>query len=300
MYCEKCGAQIEENYAFCKFCGTPVGTASQNNQGVQQPPNIPQTFYPNVPYGYPQPMPVPPGPPKKHKGWLIALVSVLVVAVLVTGGVFLFNYSREAAIESQMVSVKISSAGGQQVAQPDLDKALSILKSRLDDMKITYRGFSADYSKNCVNVKLILPSENGKKTVESLGAQGKFVFKSDDYKNGEIFITNDDIKKAAEESGAKKGVGGYIVAISLNASGTAKFAEATKVLVNKQGAFDIYLDGKILQRSQCIEVITDGKFHFYGSSTGPYTKAQATLLAAQLNSDALPFATDVTIIENKK
>jgi Preprotein translocase subunit SecD len=292
MYCEKCGAQIEENYAFCKSCGALVGTGQQNSQGMQPPPSIPQTSYPNVPYGYPQPVPYPSVPPKKHKGWLIALVSILVVAVLATAGVLIFNYAQAAVAANQTISVKFSPANGQQATQQELDQAVSILQGRMKGMEIKYKDISADYSQNCVTVQLALLSKNDEETIKSLGAQGKLIFKCDTYNNGGTILTNDDIETATAD---KDQSGTYIVSVKLNADGTQKFAEATKAIAGSPDEIKINMDDTLIQSGAVMEEITGGVFQISASSD-----EKAKLLAAQLNSDALPFAMDVVISGNKK
>ena len=129
MFCSKCGSQANSDAKFCENCGTPfaesaapppvegvasdIPTAPQPPQYPPQPPVVPteqQQYqqppqYPPQQPQYPpqQPPPQPQYPPqyppqynppkKKNNAVIIAVASVLAVALIV-GGLFLFNSMR--------------------------------------------------------------------------------------------------------------------------------------------------------------------------------------------------------------
>ena len=111
MICNKCGAPLEANSAFCVHCGTPVQPAApaapayappayqyppvQNPQQPQQ--NVPGTGYPQTPgyapnQGYaPAPAKAPMDPAKKKKLFLfggigLGVVALVVILIIVLGG----------------------------------------------------------------------------------------------------------------------------------------------------------------------------------------------------------------------
>lgn len=103
MFCQKCGANIKDDSAFCQACGSRVEVPQPENQygyiqpGFTQPPTYTQPGF-TPPHGMMQP-----GvktPKKKSSAILAAAVSVLAVAAvfiaLMLGGVIHFGDSKPA------------------------------------------------------------------------------------------------------------------------------------------------------------------------------------------------------------
>ena len=100
-FCMKCGQALGDNSKFCPSCGAAIPAAQPAPQPPQQPtPAQPQTQRPQAPAQQPQAQrPQAPAQPqyapranaapqapakKKGKGWLVALIVVLVCASIAT------------------------------------------------------------------------------------------------------------------------------------------------------------------------------------------------------------------------
>lgn len=84
-FCPNCGAQLQDDATFCSGCGANLDPnaaqqqqAPNNQYGYQQAPN----------YGYQAPAPQP--APKKKKGGLKSLISLLVVVAIIFAAVSIF------------------------------------------------------------------------------------------------------------------------------------------------------------------------------------------------------------------
>ena len=90
MFCTNCGAKLDEGQRFCSNCGTPVQTFTPKAAEPAPAPESAQT--PVYTPAEPTVLPVPPVPPvqpqsgkparpkKKGKGWLVAILALILVA----------------------------------------------------------------------------------------------------------------------------------------------------------------------------------------------------------------------------
>jgi hypothetical protein len=101
-YCPRCANKVKPGVAFCATCGTRLAAAATFTPPVQRQYQQP---YPQAPvYQQPAPVPVqqpygqyynpyqqPPARPKRKKGWLVALIVILVIALAGGGTYMLFG-----------------------------------------------------------------------------------------------------------------------------------------------------------------------------------------------------------------
>ncbi len=93
LVCLRCGRKVPVAAAFCPACGYPVSTGWVSSA----PP-----FYSSLPGPYPQPL-----PPHKHTAYQV-VIATLLVAIMLIGDVFAYNYST--TIRTPIYSVSQSGA----------------------------------------------------------------------------------------------------------------------------------------------------------------------------------------------
>ena len=112
MFCSHCGRKLSDYAKFCNSCGQAVAASNSTGEGTPptpppgQPNGIPTQTLPGTvmqggspapgvppagmpPGGMPPQSGMPPAPPRKKRGCLIAVI-ILAVLVLIAGGLFLF------------------------------------------------------------------------------------------------------------------------------------------------------------------------------------------------------------------
>ena len=100
MYCNKCGAENNEQARFCTSCGSPLGSGAVEQAGTyyaapqqqaapqqyaapqQQAPAQAPYPYPYAPQAAPYGQPVQPPAKKKKTGLVVGIVAILLVAII--------------------------------------------------------------------------------------------------------------------------------------------------------------------------------------------------------------------------
>jgi len=105
--------------------------------------------------------------------------------------------------------------------------------------------------------------------------------------SGEIVLVGDDIASAKRIYGQLEEGKDYenYVSLTLNDSGTEKFADATRELAGSSTPISIWMDNTLISAPSVNDAITGGKAQI----TGNFDEESATKLANQINSGALPF-----------
>ncbi|MCC8136429.1 MAG: SecD/SecF family protein translocase subunit, partial [Ruminococcus sp.] len=105
--------------------------------------------------------------------------------------------------------------------------------------------------------------------------------------SGEIVLNGEDITSATAGSQLNdSGEYEYVVQLTLNDSGTEKFAEATTELAGTDTAISIWMDNTLISAPTVNSAITDGEAIISGSFE---TYDDAKSLADKISSGALPF-----------
>jgi len=183
---------------------------------------------------------------------------------------------------------------GHTPTEVELEAARTVVELRLDQKNILDRDVTIDKENGSIIVRF--PWQAGEtdfdpaKAIEELGAMAELTFidgssVTDENPTGTVIMTGSVISKATAVTDNSAGkVGSYMVQLDLTPEGQATFADATGRLVGSY--IGICLDG--------IPVSTPGVNERIDSDvcyiTGTFTREQATLLANQINSGALPFA----------
>lgn len=190
-----------------------------------------------------------------------------------------------------------------------MDSAESIIKQRLISQNITDYEVYTDYNNDRIIVRF--PWKNGEKnfdpqnaiqelsatalltfregneyTTTSTGSDGQPVYKTPKGTTAStIILQGSEIKSAKPEMMRDSDTGAIKnqVALELNESGTAKFADATKRLQGK--IISIWMDDVMISYPSVNSVISDGKCVIEGN----FTAAEAAALANKINAGALPF-----------
>ena len=104
--------------------------------------------------------------------------------------------------------------------------------------------------------------------------------------SGEIVLVGDDIASAKRIYGQLEEGKDYenYVSLTLNDSGTEKFADATRELAGSSTPISIWMDNTLISAPSVNDAITGGKAQI----TGNFDEESATKLANQINSGALP------------
>ena len=105
--------------------------------------------------------------------------------------------------------------------------------------------------------------------------------------SGEIVLVGDDIASAKRIYGQLEEGKDYenYVSLTLNDTGTEKFADATRELAGSSTPISIWMDNTLISAPSVNDAITGGKAQI----TGNFDEESATKLANQINSGALPF-----------
>lgn len=100
-------------------------------------------------------------------------------------------------------------------------------------------------------------------------------------------LTGDDLQSAKAELPPEQATGGWQVHLAFDTDGTAKFGDITGRLARGElptDRFAVLMDGRVLLAPTVTEQLPDGN----AVITGTFTRAEATLHAAQLSSGTLP------------
>lgn len=158
MFCIKCGAQLEEGAKFCIRCGAQVqedvtASLSQTNPEITQPmmqtdPGMTQPMYPQgfVPGGMPGYAPVAENQSlkKKKKISKVAIISGILAALLVAGGVAFFALG---GVDRIKVSQKVKK-GNQYLNEMEYEQAIAMFEEAIEinpNAVSAYKGLADAY-----------------------------------------------------------------------------------------------------------------------------------------------------------
>ena len=166
----------------------------------------------------------------------------------------------------------------------ELDAARAVIETRLVQRNITDYIVTADKSSGYILVQFPWKSSETNfdpvQAISELGSMAQLTFKDPD---GNVVMDGSDVSKAAPASDPNK-PGGYLVQLTLKSSGVTKFSDATGRLVGQK--ISIYLDTTLISNPTVQSHITTDTCTIDGMAS----MADATTLANQINSGALPFA----------
>ncbi|MCD7811118.1 MAG: protein translocase subunit SecD [Ruminococcus sp.] len=184
-----------------------------------------------------------------------------------------------------------------------LDAATEVIKTRLTSLGINDNEVYSDTKSDRIIVRF--PWQAGEtdfdpeEAVKELGETAELTFRigtdtetdPDDedsvIPSGEIVLNGEDITSATAGSQLNdSGEYEYVVQLTLNDSGTEKFAEATTELAGTDTAISIWMDNTLISAPTVNSAITDGEAIISGSFE---TYDDAKSLADKISSGALPF-----------
>lgn len=171
----------------------------------------------------------------------------------------------------------------------ELEMAREVIESRLDNQNITDREVTVDNNGGYIIVQFPWKSTETnfkpEDAIAELGEMAKLTFQDP---NGNVLIEGKDVTKAtakADTSGASRS---YVVALQFNAEGAKLFEKATGDLIGK--TISIYMDKDLISNPTVQTKISGGE----AVITNIGTFEDARLLAAKINSGALPFSLETT------
>jgi protein-export membrane protein SecD len=212
--------------------------------------------------------------------------------------------------------------GSNNATKEQMDAAKSIIETRLVQNNITDYELDVDYNHNRIIVRYPWQNDeqdfNPEEAIKELSATAELTFREgSEYTNtsidsdgktvqtdpkgttaSNIFFKGSDVKsaKAGVIQDQNTGETKYVVDLELNDDGAKKFADATKKVANEGSTISIWMDNTMISsasvdKSEYGETgITGGKAQISGN----FTAEEATQLANQINSGALPFKLNTT------
>lgn len=220
----------------------------------------------------------------KKKSAVLLILSVLVIGILAYIGAYGLTVGdyRVKSFE-QMLTKGLDLQGGVSVVEQAqgnvtneaIEKTISLINLRINKLGVSENNVQKE-GKNKIRIEV--PGKFDKDEVINLiGKTGKLTFKDP---NGKVILTGSDVKEA----------GAYLaqdtqkptIDLTLKASGTKKFADATQKFLGQKIA--IYMDDQQLTNPTVDAVITNGKAIITGSATLEEAKNQADII----KSGALP------------
>lgn len=220
----------------------------------------------------------------KKKSAILLILSVLVIGILAYVGAYGLTVGdyRVKSFE-QMLTKGLDLQGGVSVVEQaqgkvtsdSIEKTISLINLRINKLGVSENSVTKEGNNK---IRIDVPGKFDKDEVINLiGKTGKLTFKDP---NGKVILTGSDVKEA----------GAYIASdtqkptidLTLKASGTKKFADATQKFLGQKIA--IYMDDQQLTNPTVDAVITDGKAVITGSATLEEAKNQADII----KSGALP------------
>ncbi|MDR0222469.1 MAG: protein translocase subunit SecF [Oscillospiraceae bacterium] len=179
------------------------------------------------------------------------------------------------------------------VTSDNVDAAKTVIETRMISKNITDYEVYADYNTGRVIVRFPWQSGdssfNPEEAVKELGETAMLTFREGmiseekpNYEDLPIVISGIDVDRAAANYDSQTRE--YMVSLSLNPSGSDKFAEATGRLAGRD-VISIWLDDVYVSSPRVNEQISGGR----ASITGEFTLDEAKSLANKINGGALPY-----------
>ncbi|MDR1565278.1 MAG: hypothetical protein LBS74_10005 [Oscillospiraceae bacterium] len=218
------------------------------------------------------------------------------------------DFIREATMGDN-ISVTLEPESGVSPSSSDYDQAVTVIKARMNGLG--YKNYTV--KPNSVEKNIVVTVTYGKnekigadqpeKLASQLTAKSELLF-VEGLPSGSVsklFTGNEVIDELGNEypialtgadvSNAQLGISSknngidneLRVDVTFNAQGAAKLAEVTKRLIGQ--TLSIWLDGKLVSAPTVNSTITEG----HAIISGDFTADEATDLADQINSSALPF-----------
>ena len=175
-----------------------------------------------------------------------------------------------------------------EITDADMDSAKAIIETRLVNNNITDYEVYADNNNKQIIVRFPWAADesdfDAAAAVQELGETALLKFCRNEDKDDVILSGAADIKSA--QPGLDED-NNYVVYLDFTDAGTAKFAEATKEMLNK--TISIWMDDQEISAPTVNSVITNGNAYINGMKDAEEAKA----LADKINAGSLPFALTV-------
>ena len=175
-----------------------------------------------------------------------------------------------------------------EITDADMDSAKAIIETRLVNNNITDYEVYADNNNTQIIVRFPWAADesdfDAAAAVQELGETALLKFCRNEDKDDVILSGAADIKSA--QPGLDED-NNYVVYLNFTDAGTAKFAEATKEMLNK--TISIWMDDQEISAPTVNSVITNGNAYINGMKDAEEAKA----LADKINAGSLPFALTV-------
>lgn len=175
-----------------------------------------------------------------------------------------------------------------EITDADMDSAKAIIETRLVNNNITDYEVYADNNNKQIIVRFPWAADesdfDAAAAVQELGETALLKFCRNEDKDDVILSGAADIKSA--QPGLDED-NNYVVYLNFTDAGTAKFAEATKEMLNK--TISIWMDDQEISAPTVNSVITNGNAYINGMKDAEEAKA----LADKINAGSLPFALTV-------
>jgi protein-export SecD/SecF family membrane protein len=173
------------------------------------------------------------------------------------------------------------------ITSADMDAAKAIIETRLVGNNITDYEVYTDVANRQIIVRFPWSSDQSDfdpaAEVAKLGQTAKLTFcKGSDSKT--VLVEGKHIESAKYAYDASVG---HYVSLKFDQTGTAQFAQATAA--NKGSTISIWMDDQMISQPTVNEAITTGE----AMISGDFTAEEASSLANQIHSGALPFALTV-------
>ena len=181
------------------------------------------------------------------------------------------------------VVLQADESGGQ-IEDDTLDKAIAIIRTRIDSLGLNEPSITKQGSNR---IRISIPDiEDESAAIEIIGKTAQLEFVAPD---GTIILTGEHVKNAEYASYYNSTYGTYSPSVKLTLTDEGKeiFSEATAKYINQ--TISIKLDGEVLKTPTVSAQITDGISYI----TGLDSQEEATQLAILIKAGALPVSFSV-------
>ena len=173
----------------------------------------------------------------------------------------------------------------EKVEESDLESARSIIETRLDNQNITDREITIDKEGGYIIVRFPWKSDetdyDPESAIAELGEMARLTFQDPQHN---IMVEGKNVSAAKPAAQNQNGYNEYVVELTFDSEGAAKFEEATGQLIGQQ--MGIYMDDVLISNPVVQTRISGGNAVITGMED--YDAARA--LANKINAGALPFA----------
>ncbi len=173
----------------------------------------------------------------------------------------------------------------EKVEESDLESARSIIETRLDNQNITDREITIDKEGGYIIVRFPWKSDetdyDPESAIAELGEMARLTFQDPQHN---IMVEGKNVSAAKPAAQNQNGYNEYVVELTFDSEGAAKFEEATGNLIGQQ--MGIYMDDVLISNPVVQTRISGGNAVITGMED--YDAARA--LANKINAGALPFA----------